>query len=249
LSIDPNLFLPFLAIFAAATLQSATGVGFGIIAGPILLAFLDDASAIQISIVLNLLIAVLLAPSVWSAFDRRIMSGLLTGVAIGSILGFALFVFLALVYLKFLAGLFVLASLVMLLFGSRLMTRKQQEAPTKDEQIGVGFFGGVMGASLAMPGPVPAAWMSMIGLDKNTIRATILTMFLFAYSVALLLQVIMVGFSPDTMQHCLEYAGPTVAGILVGRYLSTRISERVFHYSLVVFLVITSVALFSSIIG
>jgi uncharacterized membrane protein YfcA len=137
----------------------------------------------------------------------------------------------------------------MLLFGSRLMTRKQQEAPTKDEQIGVGFFGGVMGASLAMPGPVPAAWMSMIGLDKNTIRATILTMFLFAYSVALLLQVIMVGFSPDTMQHCLEYAGPTVAGILVGRYLSTRISERVFHYSLVVFLVITSVALFSSIIG
>jgi len=249
LSIEPSLIFPFLAIFAAATLQSATGVGFGIIAGPILLAFLNDASAIQISIILNLLVAILLAPSVWSSFDRRIMPGLLTGIAIGSILGFALFVFLALVYLKLLAGLFVLASLFMLLFSNRLIPRKQQDCPAKGEQIGAGFFGGVMGASLAMPGPVPAAWMAMIGLDKVTIRATILTMFLFAYSVALLLQVVMVGISVDTMQRCLELAGPTVVGILVGRYLSTKISERVFHLFLVAVLVITSVALFSSIIG
>ncbi len=249
MSIDPNLLFPFLAIFAAATLQSATGVGFGIIAGPILLAFLDDASAIQISIVLNLLIAVLLAPTIWATFDRRIMSGLLFGVAIGSVFGFALFVLLALVYLKFLAGVFVLVSLFMLLFGNSLLARKQHEAPAKSEQIGAGFFGGVMGASLAMPGPVPAAWMSTIGLDKVTIRASILTMFLFAYSVALLLQILMVGFSPETMQRCLEYAGPTVAGILVGRFLSTRISERVFHYTLVLVLVITSIALFSSTIS
>lgn len=177
------------------------------------------------------------------------MAGLLTGIAVGSIFGFALFVLLALVYLKFLAGLFVLASLFMLLYGNRLLPRNQQESPAMGEQFGAGFFGGVMGASLAMPGPVPAAWMSMIGLDKETIRATILTMFLFAYTVALLMQVTLVGIAPDTMQRCIEYAGPTVAGIVAGRYLSTRISERVFHYFLVIVLIVTSLTLFSSLIG
>ncbi|MCH8244510.1 hypothetical protein IIB97_01325 [Patescibacteria group bacterium] len=52
-----------IAIFAAATLQSATGIGFGVIAGPVLLVVLNDSAAIQVSIILNLLIAMLLAPS------------------------------------------------------------------------------------------------------------------------------------------------------------------------------------------
>ncbi len=54
-----------IAVFGASALQSATGIGFGIIAGPALLIVLNDGSAIQVSVMLNLLIALLLAPTLW----------------------------------------------------------------------------------------------------------------------------------------------------------------------------------------
>ena len=53
-----EFFLLNVAVLVASALQSATGIGFGVIAGPILLIVLNDGSAIQISIALNLLIAV-----------------------------------------------------------------------------------------------------------------------------------------------------------------------------------------------
>ena len=76
-----------LTIFSAAALQSATGIGFGVIAGPVLLVVLNDNSAIQISIILNLLIALLLAPSLRQKADRRLLAQLLIGLAVGSPLG------------------------------------------------------------------------------------------------------------------------------------------------------------------
>ena len=45
------------AVFGAALFQAATGTGFGVIAGPVILMALNDGSAIQVSIVLRLLIA------------------------------------------------------------------------------------------------------------------------------------------------------------------------------------------------
>ena len=62
---DQAFLILNLAVFGAAALQSATGIGFGVIAGPVLLIALNDGAAIQISILLNLLIAVILTPSLW----------------------------------------------------------------------------------------------------------------------------------------------------------------------------------------
>ncbi len=59
---DLDFLILNVAVFGAAALQSATGIGFGVIAGPVLLIALNSGSAIQISIILNLLIASILAP-------------------------------------------------------------------------------------------------------------------------------------------------------------------------------------------
>lgn len=246
---DPVYLLLGLAVFAAAALQSATGVGFGIIAGPALLAILNDASAIQISIILNLLIAGLLAPSVWPIFDNRVMARLVAGVAIGSPLGFVLFMVLPLIYLKLLVGVFVLFTLFMVLFGERILAGKSAQAPSTAEQVVVGAIGGTMGASLAIPGPIPAAWMLVRGFDLLKLRATILVMFLYAYSAALLLQIGTVGIEGQTIQLCLQLAIPTVGGIVIGKFLSERLPERLFRGLLVLALVATTVSFFYSMIG
>jgi len=135
----------------------------------------------------------------------------------------------------------------MLRNGSRASSSSSGAATGKIEQITVGIVAGTMGGSLAMPGPVPAAWMLARGFDKETIRATILVMFVFAYVIALMLQIALAGISANTMKLCAVLAPSTVAGIIVGHFLSSRISEQTFRWTLVITLASTVVILLSTI--
>jgi len=237
-----------IAVFGASALQSATGIGFGVIAGPVLLIALNDGSAIQISIVLNLLIAALLAPSLWRQADRRLLPNLLLGLALGSPLGLLIFLGMDIVFLKAFAGLAVVFTLILILRSNRDPSRSLQVVPGKIEQASIGVVAGIMGASLAMPGPVPAAWMSIRGVNKETVRATILLMFVFAYLVALLLQFGLAGIGADTFRLCVILTPSTVIGILVGRSLGSRLSEQTFHWLLVIILASTAIILFSTLV-
>ena len=63
------------AVLAAALFQAATGIGFGILAGPIILMVMNSGSAVQVTILLSLLIAVVLAPSLYRRADKIRPSG------------------------------------------------------------------------------------------------------------------------------------------------------------------------------
>ena len=245
---DQEFLVLNFAVFGASALQSATGIGFGVIAGPVLLIALNDGSAIQISIVLNLLIAVLLTPSLWQQADRRLLPNLLLGLAIGSPLGLLIFLGMDIAFLKAFAGLAVLFTLILTLLANRAPSHPPQAAPAKVEQISIGVMAGIMGASLAMPGPIPAAWMSARGFGKETIRATILLMFVFAYAIALILQFGLAGIGADTFRLCVMLTPSTVVGVLVGRLLSSRLTERTFRWLLVIILASTAIILFSTLI-
>ena len=246
---DQNFLILNIAVFGAAALQSATGIGFGIIAGPILLIYLNDGSAIQISIVLNLLIALVLAPSLRQQADRQLLSRLLIGLSIGSPVGLLIFLNMNIVFLKAFAGLAVAFTLFMILRSNRAPSHAPTLATKSTEQISIGVMSGIMGASLAMPGPIPAAWMSTRGFSKETIRATILVMFVFAYVVALALQFGLAGIGADAMRLSAMLAPSTIVGILVGRSLANRLTEQTFRYLLVIILASTAVILFSTLIG
>ena len=235
-----------IAIFGASVLQSSTGIGFGVIAGPVLLIVLNDGAAIQISVLLNLLIALLLAPSLRQKADRRLLKGLLIGLAIGSPLGLLIYLQTDVALLKLLAGVVVLFTLFLVLLGSRVSSFLQGDAVGSFEKISIGAIAGIMGGSLAMPGPVPAAWMLARGFDKDTIRATILVMFVVAYTIALLLQLGLAGISTDTLRLTAILAPPTLAGIVVGHILSSRISEVTFRWILTTILAVTAFFLFAN---
>lgn len=242
-----DLFLLLAAIvFAAAALQAATGVGFGVIGGPVLLAVLNDSAAVQISVVLNLVIALLMLPLVWRACDRQLLWPIAGGLIIGSPLGFMLFLHANLVTLKLLAATFVLTAMAGLLIGNRRSSSCSADSAGTAEKTTVGVIAGIMSGSLAIPGPVPASWMAVKGHSKITIRATILVMFVFAYSIVLLLQIVGDGLSELTIAYSTQLALPTVAGIAAGQFLSSRISERLFRNMLVVVLAATVISLFAT---
>lgn len=237
-----------LAAFGAATLQSATGIGFGVIAGPIFLLVLNDGSAIQISIVLNLLIALSLAPSVWRDAQRSVLPALLSGLLVGAPLGLLMFVGMSVSTLKLSIAIAVVVTLVLTMYSYRVKLASRPTSTGSIETAFVGVVSGVMGASLAMPGPIPAAWMSARGHSRETVRATILVLFVFAYVIALALQFGLAGVGADSLAVSATLAPATIAGILVGRLLAHRISEQAFRRLLLIILGSTALLLFSTLV-
>lgn len=162
---DPQYLFMAIAVFGASALQSATGIGFGVIAGPVLLIVLNSRAAIQISIGLSLMIAAVLVPSLWRNTDRLLLLRLLAGSAAGVPIGLAVFLSIGIDHLKLLAGLAVLFTLVFLFrpgAGAKAAGAVSAGAetagakrPGKLEQILLGAISGVMSGSLAMPGPGP----------------------------------------------------------------------------------------------
>ena len=243
---DQEFFLLNVVVLVASALQSATGIGFGVIAGPILLIVLNDGSAIQISIALNLLIAVILSPFLWKNIDRLILRNFVVGLLIGSPLGLLVFLVIDVTVLKAIAGIGILLTLYITLKGIR--SRKQGPAAGKSQQIPVGVVAGIMGVCLAMPGPIPAAWMSARAFDEETIRATILAMFVVSYAIAMGLQYAIVGFGADAFKLSYLLAPATLLGILTGHLVSSRITGIAFRRILVAILASTVLVLFSTIL-
>lgn len=242
---DLEFVLLNIAVLGASALQAATGIGFGVIAGPILLVVLNDSSAIQVSIALNLLIAIILTPSLRHMADWTMLRNLAIGLLIGSPIGILIFLNINIVLLKLTAGVGVLLTLCLLILRNRL--RQPNSPPGRPEQISVGAIAGVMGACLAMPGPIPAAWMSSKAYDKQAIRATILAMFVFSYAIALALQIATAGIDAETWNLSAALVPATVVGILLGNFVSKRITERIFGWILTAILAATALTLFATI--
>ncbi len=235
-----------IAVFGASALQSATGIGFGVIAGPILLILLNDGAAIQISIVLNLLIASILTPALWKQSDKALLKNLVMGLMIGSPVGLLIFLNIDVVLLKLGAGIAVLLTLYMVMRNVRSQAAARTPEPARIQQVTIGAIAGIMGVCLAMPGPVPAAWMASKGYRKESIRATILAMFVVSYTVALVLQAGLAGVGPEVSGFSMMLAPATVLGIVIGQYFSRRITERTYRWILVAVLTSTAMLLFSS---
>lgn len=230
----------FVAVFAASMLQSITGIGFGVLAGPVLIVVLASSAAIQLSILLSFLIAVLLAPTLYRDVNRSLLAHLLVGVVVGTPLGLIAARTLDIDALKLIAAVVVG---FMTLVASGLL--KRVFAPSDDTagRRGVaGAISGILNATLAMPGPPVAAYASAIRHSKEAVRATTLTMFLVAYPIAFSAQVFGPGINPETWRIALLLTPFTVAGTFVGALLSRFIPAFVFR-CMTLFFLVASVAL------
>jgi len=241
---EAQLLILGLTVLGAAMLQAATGMGFGVVAGPVLLVLLDSAGAIQISVALSLLIALVLTPVLWGHVHRPLLWMLLAGALPGLGLGVWVYLLVPLPWLKLLAALAVGGTL---LFVAGAPTRAgasgSRPAWSRAGAVVSGLAAGVMGGALAMPGPIPAAWMARGGLDRFTLRATLLAMFVVAYLAALGMQAAMAGIAEQVWVLCLKLAPATLLGVAIGRVLPRWISERTFRRILMLVLAATALSL------
>jgi uncharacterized membrane protein YfcA len=237
------------AVFAASLLQGATGIGFGVIAGPILLFVLNSTLAIQVSITQSLVIALVLAPSVFRYIDRSVLKLLVYGTCAGIPLGILVFIRVDINTLKLLAGISV-AFMALTTAGvfERLIDRSGHGIH-RGTALGMGAISGAMSSSLGMPGPVPAAWMITTGFPKSVVRATILMLFIPSYTAALIFQAFTPGVSYDGLNWSLQLLPATILGVFSGKLLETRIDEVMFKRIITAVLVGTSLILFIDLIN
>lgn len=228
---DPALLtLLGLAVFGAATLQAATGIGYGVIAGPVFLVALNGVEAIQISALHNLVIALVLVPMLKGGVQKPLLAWLTVGSVAGIAAGLVLQSTMNIVALKLIATAmvaFVALTLVADMRRARDLVHHAQ--PTVAETISVGTLAGVMGGMLAMPGPLAATWMSIRAFDKASVRATILAFFVFAYGANVLAYALASGLGPSTLKLATWLAPALVLGIAAGAGVSRKLSEALFR--------------------
>ncbi len=228
-------------VLLAALLQAATGIGFGIIAGPVLLIAMGDTAAIQVTIVLSTIPSLILVRRSLNAADPALLLHLLGGAAAGLAVGTVLFATATVADLTWGAAAAVLAMAVLStgFHERRVMVRRSSITG----RLLTGLTSGVMTATLAMPGPPVAAWASATGLEKARTRATLLVVALVCYPAALVLQGLVEGISYRVVEECMWLAPPAVAGTFLGQAIAGRVPERLFHRLVTVLLVLVACAL------
>ncbi len=243
---DSLLIALNLAVLLGALLQAASGIGFGVIAGPMILIALNDGSAIQVTSILSLLIALVLLPSVMRHVERDILRRFLIGSLAGLPLGLIAFVWFPVAALKLLAGVSILLLCAMLLRGRAARTLPQPR-PRLDHATGV--VSGAMSVGLAMPGPVAAVRLAALQRTKEATRATILLLFVFSYSAAIAVQAAASGLSGETLRLSADLVPATLLGIGIGALLGKRLSEIWFRRVILAILLATAVSLLFSAAG
>lgn len=229
------------AAFAASMLQAITGIGFGVIAGPVLIAAMASAGAIQASVLLSFLIALLLAPSTIPRVNLRLLAPLLVGICMGTPLGALALLALSLPALKLCAA--AIVGFMALAASGLLSNYPIFERDTMRRRIGVGGVCGILNAALAMPGPPVAAYATAMRFDKSTIQATTLVAFLLAYPVAFAFQALFVGLSQEAMSVTLRLLLPTAAGALTGFAAGRFVPGPVAKWTTIGFLVLSVILL------
>ncbi len=231
-------------VFLASLLQAVTGIGFGVIAGPILLIAMGDTAAIQVTIVLATVISLILCRASLRQVNLSLLRPLFTGACIGMMGGAALFAYATLEDLKWGAAVAVLA---MAGISTGILERHPLfRRDSSSRRVLVGVASGAMTATLAMPGPPVAAYATAIRYSKAEIRATVLLTNLFSYPVALAMQGVTSGLATYALPMCALLVLPVIAGTICGNVAMKHVPEKYFRRLITILLVAAAVLLMTN---
>ncbi len=202
-------------ILVGSTLQAATGIGLGLIAGPILVLTLGGSAAIFIAIMLNLALSLLLLPQESGEVLRSPLRLMAWGAIVGIPLGWLILQQMAPSTLRTVAGVIVLLAALQLLI-SRFRNTAGRATSTPGNGgptllLG-GLISGLMCGCLAIPGPAALWAMLRCALPPLGVRATMRALFALSYGAA---AAITFGLDGIAHQPWLETA-VLLPGVLLG---------------------------------
>lgn len=236
-----STFLLLFITFIAASLQAATGFGFGIVAVSAFLIVLKSTDAVQIVIILTLAMSIIHWLKIRSLAPKLLVKQLILGCFIGYPIGVMLF------YLADIYSLKLAVAILFLLMASQNFIKRFRSRddgrnflPMNQKLCTfVGTISGTMASALAMPGPAVVNYLTQCELDTTSIRATVITTSTVSYSVSLILQFFFVGIESQTWESSLMLLPMAFAGLFFGEYVSKYINPDLYK-NITLFVLIAS---------
>lgn len=222
----------------AAFFQSVTGIGFGMIAGPVILVVLAEPQAVIVSTLMSWLIGLVLFPMLYRGADWRLALRLLASAAVVLPLGLWVLSIADIATLKLISGVSIGALTAMMVLGAPGM-----RTPGRAGDAAFGGLAGLFGGCLAMPGPTAVLRATGLGLAKARTRATMVVFFAMVWPLIFLGQWASIGISQQTLIHGASLIPATLTGLAIGNWAAGRVSEVFFRRLVILVLLATAVAL------
>lgn len=210
-----ELLLPLL-VFSGAALQVAGGMGFGVVAGPILVATVGATAGIQAAVILNIGVALFgwILGKKYVRYD--ILIPMVPGLVIGILIGVASAALVPEWIIK--AGLCI--SLGFICF---LPTRS--EHPNDSQPFRLSLTSGTMGGALAIPGPAAAVYLRHAIPSTVEMRSSMMPLLTFSYIVTGFALLFTQGLNQNALAICISNGPIAIAGIIAGLFAANRLSD------------------------
>ena len=212
----------------AALVYTLTGFGFAVLAAPLFLLLVDPAQAIQLVIVISTALSLFALLGLW----RAVVPGLLLRLGLGSVAGLPLgliaFRHADPVLVRAMVGATILGFAVLLGRRRRAGGRSGPVAKRPGFEIATGMLSGVATALIGMAGPPVLIYLLLAGAPPQTVRATLLSFFAFAYAVTLASHAATIGIPAQTWLSSGILIPFAVIGGLAGRPLGDRLGAEAF---------------------
>jgi uncharacterized protein len=225
--------------FVAALVQGATGFGFGIMVVPFYLLILGSLSAIQVTIIVTLVLTISVALRVWRNAPRALLGRLIGGTVVGFPAGIFAYRHADLETAKLAVGLLIVGFAVWLFLAAQGRPARKNPTSHPIADVAIGIVSGAMTTSLGMPGPIVLIYLSALGAGKETMRGTLLALFVFSYAGALALQGWQVGIDGATWTTAAILIPVGLVGAAVGHAVSRFLDQRTFGFVVLAILVAT----------
>ena len=237
-------------VLLGSLLQSATGMGLGLLVAPVLLLVMDSVAAVTVAVVLNLLVSAVLLPAERRDVAVPSLLPLLAGCLLGIPAGLWVLDGVDLDTLKLLAGIGVSAAAAQLLSRSRRAARGPvgggPRLAARATIASAGVLSGIMTACLAMPGPALMWGMGSLGLDPRVIRANLRALFTAAYGVTLASHLLTGIRASEFVAVSAALVPALLAGAALGHRAKSRLSDRALRGALEIILLVMGVTLIAS---
>jgi len=241
MSYDSTTILVAAALLVAAYVKGTTGMGFPMIATPMVALLLDIRTAITILIIPNIVmdIAQVFRGSFPTAIFRRFIWLLLLTV-LGVFLGTKVLVTLPIWVLNLTLGVMVLAFVA-----SSLFRFDFQISPHLEGMLSplVGIIGGFLNGMTNAAGPPLAIYLYSLQLPKVEFIKSIATIFIITKVSQLIAVSTWNLFTPSTLGLSLEVTLFILLGFYAGLKTQDRVNQQVFNRGLLVLLFVIGVVL------
>ncbi|WP_415718681.1 sulfite exporter TauE/SafE family protein [Maridesulfovibrio sp.] len=211
---SPFLLVPIIFLFAGF-IQGLTGFGQALLAMPLLAFVMDIKLAVPVCTLCGLVINTNMTFSLRKKLERTKIMPLIIGSLPGSIFGTMMLKELNGDYIRLFLGCLITAFASYSLFGKPIKLHLSNKYGYFS-----GFLTGSIGAAVSAGGPPSIIYASIQGWNKDTIKATLVSFFLFSGSLAASGHLL----SGLTTFYALKLVLASVLPILAGTYLGSKLS-------------------------